>query len=265
MPPLSDAERAKHYRYATQLMNAVGKLGRLMDEMPEKYRKNPHLLPVELEFDLLIIMNRLYQSEFDFMEIDGEQYVAWKTRPILAENDIDQLESDVEIESFQKYIGNVRASSVPAQEPKATNALKMTRNAFCEQVLGAKLANARWGWVGIKEKQDEADGALYLFGWESKLDGDTLVLFHKEVGVDNNGRRRPGHRDALEKIGRAVAGELTPYVVWQTAVDPEVSPKTIESINGDYITECELFINDDGFWAARLLRNLTLPTLSVAK
>ena len=38
--------------------------------------------------------------------------------------------------------------------PPTPVSLKMTRNVFCEQVLGAKLTNSRWGWVGVKEGED---------------------------------------------------------------------------------------------------------------
>ena len=134
----------------------------------------------------------------------------------------------------------------------------MSRNAFCEQVLGALLTNSRWGWVGVKEPSDTEIGELYIFGWEHNRNRDgenTLGLFSAEVGLDNNGRRRPGHRDALEKIERVQSRELTPYIVWQTAIDPKSSSKTIESLNGEFVTACDLYIDHKGYWTAKLLEN----------
>jgi hypothetical protein len=103
---------------------------------------------------------------------------------------------------------------------------------------------------------------LYLFGWEHNKNRDgegTVGFFHREVSVDANGRRRPGHRDALEKIERVVAGELKPFIVWQTAVDPTVTPKTIESINGDYVSECTLYLDEKDYWTAKVLDRKPLP------
>ncbi len=59
-----------------------------------------------------------------------------------------------------------RYKKVASAKPRKSSALKITRNAFCDQVLGAKLTNSRWGWVGVKEGESGEKGALYLFGWE---------------------------------------------------------------------------------------------------
>ena len=149
-----------------------------------------------------------------------------------------------------------------------TTRLKLTRNAFCETILGAELANPRWGWVGVKEPESDEPGALYIFGWEHNrgTDGpDTVGLFHSKLEVDERGRRRPGHRDALEKIQRAITGELKPFVVWQTAVDPESDRKRIESINGDYVSEVDLYIDKNGFWTGRIGNPVRLQPISERK
>jgi hypothetical protein len=138
----------------------------------------------------------------------------------------------------------------------------MTRNAFCERVLEAKLTNVRWGWVGVKESETDEPGALYIFGWERNKgrDGEgTVGFFDSGVNVDQNGRRRPGHRDALEKIERVRNGELEAFVVGQRAVDPNVTPKTIDTIKAEFVTRCELYVDDKGYWTGKLQDNVALP------
>ena len=167
-------------------------------------------------------------------------------------------------DTFSKLNLRAEKNARDARIRKTTEKLKLTRNQFCENVLGAKLTNSRWGWVGAKEGRNGEQGSLYLFGWEHNKgrDGENTVgLFHKNVGVDAKGRRRPGHRDALEKIERVITGELKPYIVWQTAADPTAAPKTIESINGGYVSSCELYIDDKGYWTAKLLDQISLTNI----
>ncbi len=113
----------------------------------------------------------------------------------------------------------------------------------------------------MKKSSDTEDGEFYIFGWEHNKNRDgenTVGLFSKEVGLDNNGRRRPGHRDALEKIERVQSGELKPYIAWQTAIDPKASPRTIESLNSEFVTACDLYIDQKGYWTAKLLEKKPL-------
>jgi hypothetical protein len=262
---LSDKERASTYRYAGQVQRAAEKVLELIEHPPAKYQESFRLMPdrgdvAERLFDAA---SRLWNSDWHINEIDGVLTVSIPLLDAeLPADDFGNVASDVheEMDLYEKFVA---MGSMP---PKSYG-LKMTRNAFCEQVLEAKLTNSRWGWVGVKESGTHEPGALYIFGWEhnKERDGEGSVgFFHSEVSVDpNTGRRRPGHRDALEKIARVQNDELEAFVVWQNAVDPSATPKTIDSINGEFVTRCELYIDDNGYWTGRLLDNVALPKIVV--
>ena len=262
---LSDAERAANYRYAGRVEKTIEKLWELLENPPEKYRENFGLMPNRGEAaDLLFsCAARIYNTDWRCTETEkGELAIEIVLPDALPDGETEESfrrSTDAEWDAWARY----KQLSSTQPRPHRGRALKMTRNAFCEQILGANLTNPRWGWVGVKEGMDGEKGALYLFGWEHNKDRDgqgTVRFFHQEVGVDANGRRRPGHRDALEKIGRVICGELKPYIVWQKAEDPEVTPKTIESINAEYVSEVELYVDSEGFWTGRIGKSVQLPS-----
>lgn len=247
----TDAERAARYRYAKRLQKTADKLYDLLKSAPPKYKEDYRLLPFDIDFLLFDCVSEVLNTPVEFIgEGDriGVRFMLEMEYPSEAEN----AEAAEEALDYQYWKKAMEAMSLAAKAPAA---LKMTRNAFCEQVLEAKLANSRWGWVGVKEGSEGQPGSLYLFGWEHNkgCDGEgTVGFFHKEVGVDGNGRKRPGHRDALEKIERVQSGELKPFVVWQKADDPAATVKKIESINGVFVSECDLYIDDKGYWTGRI-------------
>ncbi|MDC0361771.1 hypothetical protein OAN12_01845 [Halioglobus sp.] len=262
---LSDAERAQNYRYAARVEKTIDKLWELLSNPPEKYQGQFFLMPNrgEAADALFSCAALIYDSDWRCTETkQGELAI----EIILPESLPDGETEASFVESQEKeWDAWDRYKKVASAKPRKSSALKITRNAFCDQVLGAKLTNSRWGWVGVKEGESGEKGALYLFGWEHNKgrDGEgTIGFFHKEVGLDANGRRRPGHRDALEKIERVLAGELKPYIVWQTAEDPTAKRKTIESFNGAFISECELYLDDSGWWTGRIGDPVSLSQVS---
>jgi len=251
MSPMTSKERVARFRYAKSLETTVSKLQRLITEAPSDFQ-----YPPEVEFCLIDMLGGVIGVEAEFIETEdhlGFRFMLAKEEGFEEIGEETVLKLSPEISEYYEWRENKASKAATVKTHQ-----KMNRNAFCEQVLGAQLANSRWGWVGVKEPTDTEEGELYIFGWEHNRNRDgenTLGLFSKEVGFDNNGRRRPGHRDALEKIERAQSGELKPYIVWQTAIDPEASPRTIESLNGEFVTACDLYIDQKGYWTAKLLGN----------
>jgi hypothetical protein len=249
MSPMTSRERVARFRYAKSLETTLAKLQRLITEVPSDFS-----YPPDVELCLIDVLGSVVGVEAEFVETEkhfGFQFMLEKSEELegIGENTV--LRLSPEASEYYEWRENEasKAATVKAHE-------NMTRNAFCEQVLGARLANPRWGWVGVKEPTDTEEGELYIFGWEHNRNRDgenTLGLFSKEVSLDDNGRRRPGHRDALEKIERAQSGELKPYIVWQSAVEPKASSKTIENLNGEFVTACDLYIDQKGYWTANLL------------
>ena len=248
---MTSKERVKRFRYAKSLENSLAKLQRLVSTAPPDFE-----FPVELELGLIDLLGNAVGVEPEFVQTAnhvGFQFMLDKTQEIdeITEETILSLSDDVK--SYGEWKGKEVSKKATARIHQ-----KMSRNKFCEQVLGASLTNPRWGWVGVKEPSETAKGELYLFGWHHNKGRDgknTVGLFSEDVSIDSNGRRRPGHRDALEKIQRVQAGELEPFIVWQTAIDPEASPKSIESLNGEFVTACHLYVDKKGYWTAQLLEN----------
>ncbi|MEH6585036.1 MAG: hypothetical protein V7720_00685 [Halioglobus sp.] len=256
----TDAERAARYRYAKRLEKTANKLHDLLKNAPSKYKEDFRLLPFDIDYILFDCVSEVLDAPVEYVdegERVGVRFMLDMEYP--TEEAVDEINE--EVNDFQRWRNALSAKSLSGNSAVA---LKMTRNAFCDRVLGAELANSRWGWVGVKEGESGKQGALYLFGWEHNKgrDGEgTVGLFHKEVGVDVNGRRRPGHRDALEKIERVLSGELKPYIVWQTAEDPTAKRKTIASFNGAYVSECELYVDKSDWWVGRVGSSVSLPQI----
>ncbi len=208
--------------------------------------------PPALDLDLIDCLEMVLNKSAEWVETEdgvGFQFI------LPLDPDLPELQPETVLELNPKFLAYEAWKKEKAAAQQQSKKVAMSRNAFCEEVLKATLTNPRWGWVGVKEGKGGERGALYLFAWEHNRcrDGEgTVGLFHSEVSTDANGRRRPGHRDALEKIDRVQAGELIPYVVWQAAEDPNASKKIIESMNAEFITACELYIDGKGFWNALL-------------
>ena len=257
---MSDKERAAAYRYADQIKGAAEKLLKLVENPPYKYQNSFRLMPgrVEAAETIVAAAAALWNSDWRIIDVEG----AIAAAIMLPDSEFPRdpsgnltADASAELDLYERY-------TALNQRPAKSGGLKMTRNAFCERVLNARLANPRWGWVGVKESETEDPGALFIFAWEhnKRRNGEgTVGFFHRDVSVDENtGRRRPGHRDALEKIGRAVSGELETFVVWQTAVDAAATPKSIESINGEYVTRCDLYLDEAGYWTGALREDISL-------
>jgi hypothetical protein len=247
MNAMTSKERVSRFRLKQSIEKTVAKLQRLVEQTPEDLVFGP-----EIECTLIDVLGVIVgapaewvethdQIGFRFMQDKGEE----------GQIDDDQLlRLSPEITEYMEWKERQaeKASKVKSYQ-------KLTRNAFCEQVLSAHMANPRWGWVGVKETETSEPGALYLFAWEHNIgrDGEgTVGLFSKEVGLDKHGRRRAGHRDALEKIERVRSGELKPFVVWQRAVEPNANPRVVEGFNAEFVNACDLYIDEKGYWIAKL-------------
>lgn len=255
---MSDAKRAAKYRWAHRMERAMGKVTELIAAMPQKYKDNRSSSPVETEWLLWECLADLLKTDIEFVKEGEQEYVRFKIPNFGLNFGLYGKEQTKAIIDYEEYVDAKRHAQKERASPVQ---VKSSRNAFCVNQLGAKLANLRWGWVGMEEELDGNPGKLYLFAWEHNkgVDGEgTVRLFHEKVSVDPNGRKRPGHRDALEKIGRAQRDELTPYVVWQKAQDPSETPKKIEFINGSFVSRVDLYVDGEGYWTGRLCEDVPI-------
>jgi len=259
MPTLSEKERAARFKYKGRVEKAVEKLTSLLEHPPEGYEtKNLNRQLIE---DLVECFQMMTASEIKFGAsadtVGVEFLIPVRDRFLKSVGPQDSAEKFGE-KAFYDWIDEETDRRDDEKRMR-----KVTRNAFCKNVLGAQMANPRWAWVGVKEGMNGEPGALYIFGWAHKVNRNgngTLELFHQHVSSDGKGRKRPGHRDALEKLDRVQSGELLPFIVWQRAEDEEntTGSNAVKSINGLYVTACDLFVDDKGFWNARLENDVRL-------
>ncbi len=254
---LSGAERVAQHRWATNLQKTLEKAQRLLKETPQKYRDQPWTIPIEPDGELFDCLEIFLGTEPEFLVEQGVSFVRFKLTDYttMLPADDDGFEDYLnEINSYEAYLDS--KVQVRTQSEMDSKNRKLSRNAFTKGVLKADLANPRWGWVGVKEPDHDLPGELYFFAWEHNRDQDvdrSVKLFSGEVSTDENGRKRPGHRDALEKISLIADEGYVPFVVWQTAVDDSAARKKIESINSRFVSECQAIYQDqEGTWHARL-------------
>ena len=256
MPPLTASERVARHRYLGRVEKAIEKLVALTDNMPSNFdirSIDRDLLDALIDGFALMTGS---SPEFTIKEDQiGIQFLVPVRDGFLKNLEYPQDEKFA-LRAYYQWVEEGIERQIVDKNMK-----RMTRNAFCKEVLGAEMANPRWAWVGVKERKGNKPGSLFIFAWEhdlNQIENGYFGLFPAEVSVDKNNRKRPGHRDALSKIERVQSGELIPYIVWQTAADPKAAIKKIEGINGLYITECELFEDKDSYWNAKLGNEIRL-------
>jgi len=281
MPPLSDKERSRRYRYASQLERAADKLMRLLQEPPE----GMHVDSIENSDTLATVMDCLVY----LMGADGNEWVEGEDRDGMlfyhkkAENNFSSIKSPLsklitfDDESFEgadlrcmpddtlinlhpDYVSflNYKKSIKPNR-----SALKIPKIKFCREVLTAQMTNPRSGWVGTREPDAEHEGSIFVFSWEhllNNLDSEELEIdiFPSEVGLSESGSKSAGYRDALEKIKLGIENHFTFYIVWQKATNESEEVLIGESINGEFLTRFEPILTDANVWRARLIEHIKI-------
>ncbi|NKC14385.1 MAG: hypothetical protein GKR94_20050 [Gammaproteobacteria bacterium] len=135
----------------------------------------------------------------------------------------------------------------------------MSITAYFEQ-LEAPLTNPRWSWGAVRA----SDGAVVLRVWQDhRIVQDRtpiMMLTHhsKYQGREDN----LGYQERLEHVWLVREG-ATCYMVMCLAVDPEASPRKIQSYNStDVFVGGELLELDGDTWITLVDR---LPWQEVAK
>ena len=97
---------------------------------------------------------------------------------------------------------------------------KLTITQFFED-LDAPLTNQQWSWGAAR-----SDGAVFFRVWEDEIVGNEVLL----LGPHRPANQKHGLTERYDHIARVRAGAPC-YLVVLTAVDPRVSPRTIESFD----------------------------------
>lgn len=226
MPPNFDVRRLD----LTHDLNLINMLGYLLQQPAEYSVKTDHIdicfrIPVSAKF----ISDEISQLPTDEDDLGYYIYNQWVNR-------------EIEERQYES---------------------KMSRGAFCEHYLNAKMANPRWSWVGVKEPKKNKKGALFLFAWEhdfdfSNLSTQVINLFPSELSNLEGRRRHPGHRDALDNIERVLRDELTPYIVWQKAKDKTSERPALAGIVIETANECTLKKDAEDNWTAVVGKTIAL-------
>ena len=281
MPPLSDKERARRYRYAHQLERAAHKLMRLVQAPPEGMSANS----IEHSDTLVTVMDCLV----GLMGADGNEWVKGEDRDGMLffhkkdENDFPLIKSPLEkvITCVDESLEGMDWAGMPDdtlvglhpdyvsyltyKERAKSNrsALKISKMKFCREVLTAQMTNPRSGWVGSRMPDAEHEGSIFVFSWEhllNNLDSEGLEvdIFPSEVGLSESGRKSAGYRDALEKIKLGIENHFTFYIVWQKATNESDEVLIGKSINGEFLTRFEPILTDTNVWRARLIDHIKI-------
>jgi hypothetical protein len=261
MPLLTAAERARRYRLVERLETALERLDTVVGDLPPDFDPAKLDIDVTLDFSLITALSIVLRTNCAFKVIPGGVSLEFPipVRQQVIDETCSREGVTAENRAEQIYLHWSRNEMVERSYTEA-----MSKQQFAQSFLGATLKSPKWGWVAVREGADGEAGQLFLFCWEhdSPFTGDIrrpIRLFEATPRLTKNGTPHLGHQDAIRQAERAANGELTPHIVWMSAVDSTADHPKLRGYDQSMLTRCSLSISDDANWIAQPEDNVWPP------